>query len=312
MAFILGFGSYLPPRILGNEELANRLGCTADWIYEVSGIRERRIADTQSVADLGREAAKDCLHRTQLPAREIGLLLVASGSAEQRFPGPASTVAHQLGMSGIPCLDIPIASAGSLFALSLAGRLADQLGDILVVATEKMSVPALKEPLDRNISMLFGDGAGACVVSARPGPFEIIGSVLHSDGAYSSDLQLDLDGRITMNGLTVIMQAARKIPASITEILQKHSIAAADVSVFLMHQANQNLIVRVAKALGVPSERFYSNIVRYGNTSSASMLIAAAEYLNGTNLNTGAKICFAAFGAGFHWGAMLAEKADRA
>jgi 3-oxoacyl-[acyl-carrier-protein] synthase-3 len=305
---LLGFGSYLPPRILTNAELASRLGCSADWIYEASGIQERRLAGDESVADLAIAAANDCLARTNVQPSDIAMVLVSSGSSGRRFPGPASKIALQLGVPGIPCLDLPIASAGSLFALSLASRLAPQIGNILVIAAEKMSAAALKEPLDRNISILFGDGAGACIVRPEHGALRIIDSVLHSDGAYTEDLHLDFEDRLTMNGLAVIMQAARKLPAGITELLEKNSVPAEQIEVFLMHQANQNLIVRVAKALRVPSDRFYSNIIRYGNTSSASMLIAAAEYFEQATLASGAKVCFAAFGAGFHWGALLAEK----
>jgi 3-oxoacyl-[acyl-carrier-protein] synthase-3 len=236
------------------------------------------------------------------------MIVLSSGSSERRFPGPASQVGLQLGVPGIPCLDIPIASAGSVFALSLGSRLAPQLGNILVVAAEKMSSIALREPLDRNISILFGDGAGACIVGPNDGPLRVLDSVLHSDGAYREDLCTGFDGRLSMNGLTVIMQAARKLPSTISEVLQKNSLAAAEIVMFFPHQANQNLITRVAKALGVPSERFYSNIARYGNTSSASMLIAACEYFRDTRLAPGEKVCFAGFGAGFHWGALLAEK----
>jgi 3-oxoacyl-[acyl-carrier-protein] synthase III len=309
VASLLGFGAYVPERILSNDELAARLGCTPDWIFQVSGIRERRVAaENQSVADLGFAAAKECLELSGIPPNEIGQIMVASGSSERRFPGPSTNIARRLGIVGTPCLDVPIASAGSLFALSLASRLAGELGPILVIAAEKMSAVALKEPLDKNISILFGDGAGACLVAPQAGEFHVIGSVLHSDGAYVDDLYLDADGRLTMNGLSVIMQASRKLPAGIAELLRKHSVNASEVQAFLMHQANQNLMVRVAKALDVPSERFYSNVAQYGNTSSASMLIAAAEYLRGRTIPAGSKICFAAFGAGFHWGALLAEK----
>lgn len=310
MPSLLGFGAYVPERILTNEELAQRLGCTPEWIYGASGIRERRIAESaESVVDLAVAAAKNCLAAVHIQPSELRMVMVSSGSSERRFPGPAVQVGAQLGTAGVPCLDLPIASAGSLFALSTASRLADQIGPILVVAAEKMSPVALKEPLDKNISILFGDGAGACVVSPQEGRFRVIDSVLYSDGSFAEDLCLDSAGQLKMNGLTVILQAARKIPAVIGELLQKHSVSASDVMVFLMHQANQNLIVRVAKALGVPSERLYSNIARYGNTSSASMLIAAAEYFREETLPSGAKICFGTFGAGFHWGALLGEKA---
>lgn len=308
MSSIVGFGAYLPERILTNEELATRLGVTPDWIFEKSGIRERRLAaPNESVADLAFAAAQDCLATSGVPAANIGFVICASGSAERRFPGPAAHLAHQLGIPGVPCLDVPMASAGSLFAVSLADQLTAHYGPILIVAAEKMSPIALAEPLEQNTSMLFGDGAGACLLTSGDGPLTIAGSILHSDGAYESNLRLDHNGRLFMNGQTVILQAARKIPSAIEELLAEHHTSAAEVDCFLMHQANQNLILRVAKALNVPGERFYSNIGRYGNTSSASMLIAAAEYFRAHPAQSGNTYCFAAFGAGFHWGALLAR-----
>jgi 3-oxoacyl-[acyl-carrier-protein] synthase-3 len=159
--------------------------------------------------------------------------------------------------------------------------------------------------LDPNTAVLFGDGAGAALVSARPGPWEILDAVLHSDGQYRDSLSFDWSAPLRMNGLSVILQAARKLPSSIEEVLTRQKVAAADVEVFLLHQANQNLLVRVAKSLGVPAERVYSNVARYGNTSSASMLIAAAEWSQANPV--AGPVVFSAFGAGFHWGALLAR-----
>lgn len=306
MAAIRGFGRYLPARALGNAELAALLGCDADWILRMSGIEERRVADTETVADMGALAARECLARAD--ARP-GLLLVASGSGEARFPGPASAIGQRLGFGGVPAIDLPMASAGSLFALSLAARLADSYGDVLVVASEKMAAAAQAEPLDRNVAILFGDGAAACLVS-RDGPgLAIVDSVLHSDGAWSADLRLELSGPVRMNGVQIAMQATRKIPAVIREVLERNGVAAKDVTAFLLHQANQNLIDRVALALEAPAERFYSNIRQYGNTSSASMLIAASEWHEHAALAEGDTVCFAAFGAGLHWGALVARVA---
>ena len=132
-------------------------------------------------------------------------------------------------------------------------------------------------------------------------------AVLHSDGAFAEDLRLEFEAPLSMNGRSVIMQASRKIPGAISELLQKNSKAAASIEIFLMHQANQNLIDRVARALEVEPQKFYSNIRRYGNTSSASMLIAACEWWGDNTPHAGALVCFAAFGAGFHWGALLVE-----
>jgi 3-oxoacyl-[acyl-carrier-protein] synthase III len=308
LSSILGFGAYVPEHVLTNPELAERLGCTQEWIHESSGIEYRRIADeSQSVVDLAVLAAKDCLGAANLTPNELGMLILSSGSSDRRFPGPAAQVGRELGVSGVPCLDVPLASAGSLFGLALAASLAPMHGPILVIGSEKMSSVSLREPLDKNIAILFGDGAGACVVVPGAGPLSILGSALHSDGAYSEELRLGFDGRLAMNGLSVILQASRKIPAGIREVLDKHTVEPAAIEVFLMHQANQNLIDRVARALGVTAAKFYSNIALYGNTSSASMLIAASEYFRENTIAAGAYVCFGAFGAGFHWGAMLAQ-----
>ncbi len=140
------------------------------------------------------------------------------------------------------------------------------------------------------------------------GGLEILDSVLHSDGAYSEDLRLEFTGPVEMNGMAVIRHATRKLPEVINELLQRNQVSPAAIGTFLMHQANQNLINRVARALDVPADRFYSNIRRYGNTSSASMLIAAAEWSNTSQPQPGDTVCFAAFGAGFHWGALLARQ----
>lgn len=302
MAVIVSFGHYVPERILGNAELADRLQCDADWIFQVSGIEERRVAAPgQTVADLASNAAQS-LHA------QPGLIILSSASSERRFPGPAAQVASRLGFEGIPAIDLPLASAGSLFAIALAAQLAPSYGQVLVIAAERMSEPGLADPADRNVGILFGDGAGACVVENSAVGLEIIDSVLHSDGTYCDDLRLEFSGPVQMNGRSVIMQASRKIPAAIAEVLDRNQVTADSVRTFLLHQANQNLLERVAKSINVPASRFFSNIGRYGNSSSASMLIAASEWNQVNAPAAGETVCFAAFGAGFHWGALLARQ----
>ena len=154
---------------------------------------------------------------------------------------------------------------------------------------------------------MFGDGAGACLIEPGEDGARIVDTVLHSDGAFADDLSLAFDAPLAMNGRSVILQASRKIPVAIGELLEKNRRQAGEVNVFLMHQANQNLMDRVARAIGVQPEKFYSNISRYGNTSSASMLIAAAEWWQSPGPQPDDLICFAAFGAGYNWGALLAE-----
>ena len=301
-SYIHAFGAYVPNRVVTNAELASQLGCAPDWIENVSGISERRWAGEETVADLATAAARDCLQKAGIEASQLGLIIVSSGSAERRFPGPASTVAASLGLNTTPVIDLPIASAGSIFGLSLASRLAASYGDVLVIAAEKMSAVIQGAALDQNTAILFGDGAGAALVGARPGRFEVLDSVLHTDGAFRDDIALDWGSPLRMNGLTVILQAARKLPAVIEEVLQRQNIAAKDVTQFVMHQANQNLITRVAKALGVDASRMFSNVAKYGNTSSASMLIAASEWEPSPG-----PVVFAGFGAGFNWGALVAR-----
>jgi 3-oxoacyl-[acyl-carrier-protein] synthase-3 len=142
-------------------------------------------------------------------------------------------------------------------------------------------------------------------VSPDSGAAEIVDSALYTDGSFAEDLKLEFDRPLDMNGRTVILQASRKIPRAIADLLERNHRAAAEMGCFLMHQANQNLIVRIADALGVAAEKFYSNIRRYGNTSSASMLIATAEWSRQVGFESGVPVMFATFGAGFHWGALL-------
>jgi 3-oxoacyl-[acyl-carrier-protein] synthase-3 len=159
---------------------------------------------------------------------------------------------------------------------------------------------------DPDTAILFGDGAGACIVSNEKGPLHIADTALFTDGNYADALQLQHGGSIQMKGLDVIVQASRKIPRSIEDLLIKNKLRPADVSVFLMHQANVNLIRKVATALQAPEDRFFRNIDRYGNTSSASLLIAASEWHAANPTPPTTPIVLAAFGAGFNWGAILA------
>ena len=312
MSYLRAFGHHLPPEVVTNADLETRTGRTAASIEKTSGILERRYAaDGVSVADLGLPAANACLKNANLTANDIGLILFSSGSAERTFPGPASVLAQKLGLTATPAIDIPVASAGSLIALAFAADLAPRYGNILVVASEIMSRRI--SDADPDTAILFGDGAGACIVrpaskSSEKGLLRIADTALFTDGNYADALQLQHGGAIQMKGLDVIVQASRKIPRSIEDLLTKNNLKPADVGVFLMHQANVNLIRKVAAALQVPDSeaRFFRNIQRYGNTSSASLLIAASEWHAANPSPPTSPIVFAAFGAGFNWGAILA------
>jgi 3-oxoacyl-[acyl-carrier-protein] synthase-3 len=309
MAFIKAFGSYLPSRVITNAEIAPMVGADEAWLLQMTGIAERRFASPhQTVAELGLFAAKDCLTRAGMAAQEIGFVLVASGSSERRFPGPASSIGAALGIPGTPAIDVPMASAGSLAGMAMASHLAAAYGNVLVVGSEIMSRVLQVSPNYRDTAVLFGDGAGACVVSADSGFAEIVDSVLHTDGDYAESLQLNLDSPLYMDGRSIILHATRKMPRVILEVLERNGYQAEQVGTFLLHQANLNLILRVAQSLSVAESKFYCNVQKYGNTSSASMLIAAAEWHREIGA-ADAPVVFAAFGAGLNWGALLAKPA---
>ena len=306
-AYLRAFGSYVPEHLVDNAALAARSGRTAETIEKTTGILARRYAASeQSVADLGLAAAQDCLTRAAVDASTVGLILFASGSSERCFPGPAATLAAQLGLAATPAIDLPIASAGSLIGMALAADLVARYGNVLVVAAEIMSRRITDT--DPDTAILFGDGAGACLISSDSGPTPAIARIadlaLYTDGNFAESLTLAHGGTLSMRGLEVIMQAARKVPRAIADLLAKNNVAADDVQVYLMHQANRNLIAKIAKELRVPEDRFFSNIASFGNTSSASLLIAAAQWSDAASV-TG-PVVFAAFGAGLQWGALLA------
>src|SRR5216683_2254789 len=276
MSCLLSFGHHLPPNTLTNVDLEQRTGRAAASIEKTSGILERRYAtDGVSVADLGLAAANACLKNANLTPNNIDLILFNNGSTERTFPGLAS-----------------------------AADLTPRYGNILVVASEIMSRRI--SDTDPDTAILFGDGAGACIVSPEKGFARIADTALFTDGNYADALQLQHGGSIQMTGLDVIVQASRKIPRSIEDLLTKNNLKPADVGVFLMHQANVNLIRKVATALQAPEDRFFRNIDRYGNTSSASLLIAASEWRAANPTPPTSPIVLAAFGAGFNWGAILA------
>lgn len=304
MPWLRAFGKHLPERLVDNHELAALLEADPAWIHEMSGIETRRYAaPEETVADMAVAAAQQALAAAQIDATQLGLVIVSSGSSERQFPGPAAEVQHRLGAANAWALDVPLASAGSLFALAQAAQWAPRVGKVLVVAAEKMSPAALTPPYEKGTAMLFGDGAGACVVDPHQGLARILDFELATDGANTPDLYRLPGEPIHMNGRAVILHAVRKVPSIIHTVLQRQQRAATDIGVFLMHQANANLIAKIAATLGVPPEKFFRNIDRYGNTSSASLLIAAAEWPGPWH----GPVMLAAFGAGFHWGAMLVE-----
>ncbi|HVP64036.1 MAG TPA: ketoacyl-ACP synthase III [candidate division Zixibacteria bacterium] len=306
--FLAATGAYLPEKVLSNRELAPRVGVNEEWLFNVSGIRERRIASDEETVDwMALEASHRCLKQAhhRHAHLEVGAVVVACGSYPQRSPGPAARLAAELGLRNCPAFDVPVASAGSIIGLNLAHVLTTVYGNVLLVASEKMSAFGLREPLERSVAPLFGDGAAACLLRRDAGFAKLEASVLHSDGKHWRDIRINDEGRFLMRGRAVIQQASKRIPESIREVLDRTTTTISDVVAFIVHQANLHVILRAADALGVAHERFFCNIEKYGNTSSASMLIALHEWCAEHKWRAGDPVVLSAFGAGYHWGAAL-------
>jgi 3-oxoacyl-[acyl-carrier-protein] synthase-3 len=306
MSYLRAFGSSVPLRRVGNQEIAQLLNVTPNWIFDVSGIEERHYAAQEdTVISIGLLAAQDCLQKAGITAADLGMILVASGSSDRFCPGPASKIAAGLGLDTTPALDLPITSAGALVGLTLAAQLAPSVGRVLVIGAEIMSRCIALTPEEKNTAILFGDGAGAALVDANSGFARIQDSCLFTDG-NSSEILFMRNEQFHMDGAAVILHASRKMPRAINLLLSRNQIEANAVEAFLLHQANLNLITRVAAAVKAPQEKFFTNISRYGNTSSASLLIAADEWFASQTAALSGPIVFAAFGSGLTWGALLA------
>jgi 3-oxoacyl-[acyl-carrier-protein] synthase-3 len=307
MAQLLGFGAHLPEQVLDNAALAAEFGVDPAWILHACGIETRRVAAAEeTVVDLAEGAARVCLERCGLAAAELGGIVVGTGTPQRQFPGVSASLQQRLGAVGIPAFDIHLASVGGFFALATAVELCRSYGPILVVGAERMSRVMAREPRIKETAILFGDGAGACIVAPGEGPLSVVDIRMQSDGTFADQLSLESDGPLAMDGRTVILQANRKLRQSIGELLARNGLTAAEVDLWLFHQANLNLLRQVGKGLGIAEDRVYVNLARYGNTSAASLFIAAAEAQAEGRFRSGHAV-LAAFGAGMGWGSALVK-----
>ncbi len=304
MAHLAGFGCYLPSRELSNDALAAEFGVDPEWIVDACGIRTRRIADEESVADMAVRAATLALESAGLAAKDLRGIVVGTGTPDRQFPGVSAAVQAKLGAPGIPAFDIHLSSVGGLFALAVAAGMCERQGPMLVAASERMSEVMSRPPRVKETAILFGDGAGARIVAPGPGAVEMADLSIQSDATFADDLSLAYSETLRMNGRTVILQAHRKITESVNGLLARNGLTAGDVGLWLFHQANLVLLQQIGKALKIAPERVFINVDRYGNTSSASLFIAAAEARQQGLMRPGYAL-MAAFGAGMSWGSAL-------
>ena len=303
-AAVAGCGVGLPDGRLTNADLEARLDTTDTWITERTGIRERRIAaageDTRTLAvAAGAAAIKDA----DLTPDDVDLVMVATCTPSQLLPSTASLVQNDLGTRG-GAFDLSAACAGFVYALVSASALVETgaLHTVLVIGAERLS--AITDPDDRGTAILFGDGAGACVVTAADDGRDVglLGRDLGCDGSAAGLLEIP-PGRafIEMDGPTVFKRAVRVLVDSSRAALDRAGLTPADVDVFVPHQANARIITAANERLGIPAERTMVNIERYGNTSAASVPIALAEAAESGGIDDGDVVLMSGFGAGMTW-----------
>lgn len=322
MVEIVATGRYLPENIVTNDDLATRMETSDEWIRSRTGIGARRIApDGLGAAEMAARAGRIAMEKAGIDAGEVDILIVSTATPDRWLPSTACDAQALLGCTNAVAFDVMAACSGWLYGLSMAeGYLAAGRGEVaLVIATEKMS--AILDWEDRSTAVLFGDGAGAAVVKPSNGSDRgILSSHLRSDGNLANLLyrpsggatvpmsQAVLDDRshlMRMEGRDIFKNAVRSMAEATHIVLLDAGLTADDVTLMVPHQANIRIIEATAKYAGIPMDKVFVNLDRYGNMSSASIPVALDEALEQGLIGPGANVLTATFGAGLTWGAMV-------
>lgn len=302
---ITGTGSYVPSNFMDNFDLSNLVDTNDAWIQERTGIIRRHISTTDTTISMASKAAVQAIENAGISPNDIDLILVATMSPQAVLPCTACEVQKSIQADHATCFDLNAACSGFLYAYNTAqAYIASEIyKTVLVIGAETLS--NLVDWKDRGTCILFGDGAGAVVLSVtEEGLFS---TVTHSDGQKKDALTCDLGSVIKMNGQEIFKFAVKQIPICIQELLEKNRLAISDITYFVLHQANKRIIEAVAKRLQIDLEHFPMNLQEYGNTSSASIPILLHEMNEKNMLHRGDKIIMTGFGAGLTWGATLLE-----
>ncbi|MYI94492.1 ketoacyl-ACP synthase III [Candidatus Poribacteria bacterium] len=322
-AAITGTGAYLPENVLTNFDLEKMVDTSDEWIRQRTGIVERRIADADiATSDLSVRASRLAIKKAQIDPLDIEMILVATVTPDTFFPSTACYVQKGIGAKNASAMDISAACAGFLYGLDLANGLiiSGQYATILVVGGEIFN--NIVDWKDRNTCVLFGDGAGAAIVQATDEPKGIISSYIGSDGDYADiDLLGITEGgsrmpvtaealdqnlnKIQMNGREVFKLGVRLMPEAAERALKKADVSVDEIDLLIPHQANLRIIEAVGQRLGVPREKVYVNVDKYGNTSAATVIIALDEAIQQGRAKPDDLILLVTFGAGLTWGSTL-------
>lgn len=323
---ICGTGSYIPPRVLTNQELTAFVETSDEWIRERTGVARRHLAEEDTTAVMAAKAGIRALADAGMNAAELDLILVSTMSPDRLCPSTACEVQRSLGAKNAVCFDLNAACTGFLFAYMTAQAYI-RMGlywKILLIGAESLS--NLVDWTDRGTCILFGDGAGAVVLCAEDEQ-RLFGCAAHSDGErseaiicnsrnqkkYTASKESETEAEntaptyIRMDGRAVFQFAVKEVPEVIKEVLQKTNIPIEEIEWFVLHQANRRIVEAAARRLGVGIDRFPMNLEEYGNTSAASIPILLDEMNQKGMLKRGQKIMLAGFGAGLSWGAALLE-----
>jgi 3-oxoacyl-[acyl-carrier-protein] synthase-3 len=315
---VLGCGSYLPKRILSNDELARSVETTDEWIVQRTGIRERHIAAPgELTSDLALNAARAALANAHVEAQSIDLIVLATSTPDQTFPATAVSVQSGLGITRGAAFDLQAVCSGFVFALATTDALlrAGSFKRALVIGAETFS--RILDWNDRTTCVLFGDGAGALILEAQEQPGDntdrgILTTHLRSDGRHKSKLYVDggpsstqTVGRLRMEGREVFKHAVAMITDVIDDAFKATGYSAADIDWFVPHQANKRIIDGSAHKLGITPEKVVVTVDRHGNTSAASIPLALADAVVDRRIKRGNLILLEAMGGGFTWGSAL-------
>jgi len=315
---VSGTGSYLPEQILTNSDLEEKVDTTDEWIIERTGIKQRHIAANDEVtSDLAVIASMRALESASLDAEQIDLIILATSTADQTFPSTATTIQRKLGITRGAAFDIQAVCSGFVYALTTADNFikAGQAKHVLVIGAEIFS--RILDWEDRTTCVLFGDGAGAVVLSAQKGTGNntdqgLLASRIHSDGRYNELLYVDggvsstgTVGKLRMKGREVFRHAVVNLASVVGEVLEDSQMCSKDIDWIVPHQANKRILDGTARKLRVNSDKVIVTVQKHANTSAASIPLALDEAVRDGRITRGQIVILEAMGGGFTWGACL-------
>jgi len=310
-SIIAGVGSALPKRRVSNEELAQQVDTSDQWIVERTGIRSRYVAgDGETTASLATEAARRALDHAGLAASDIDLIVLATATPDQTFPSSATKVQAALGINDCVAFDVHAVCTGFLYALSIADSMlrSGNAKQALVIGAETFS--RILDWEDRATCVLFGDGAGALVLAAEEGERGILATKLHADGRHNDLLFVDggpsttgTVGKLRMKGREVFRHAVVNLADVLNEVLSDAGLTSADVDWVVPHQANARILDATARKLGLPAEKVVVTVDEHANTSAASVPLALDTAVRDGRIKRGDLVVLEAMGGGFTWGA---------